>query len=29
LKMSEDGKEYILLNEDDAVVIATEESEAA
>jgi co-chaperonin GroES (HSP10) len=29
LKMSEDGNEYILLNEDDAVVIATEESEAA
>lgn len=29
LKVTEDGQAYILLNEDDVVVIATEESEAA
>jgi co-chaperonin GroES (HSP10) len=28
LKVSEDGREYILLNEDDAVVVATEEEAA-
>lgn len=29
LKLTEDGREYILLNEDDVVVIATEEEAAA